>query len=151
MGRIKHLIKIVFVAAVLLLGKAAVAQSIQGVVKNQEATTLDNVSVIVKNSDNKTITYAFTKNNGSFTFENLEKQIYTLQINTLGYEKQILTVDLTQEFNKKIEVVLTVKENVLNDELNFKKSIELDKARMPEGTILTEVKRVRMGIEKKYE
>jgi len=111
----KHLIKIFCITAVLLLSKAAVAQSIQGVVKNQEATALDNVSVIIKNSENKTIAYQFTKNNGSFIFENLEKQIYTLQVNTLGYEKQLITIDLTQEINKKTEVVLIEKEELLEE------------------------------------
>ena len=82
---------------VLLFCNTIFAQSITGVVSNEHGTALGNASIIIKDTDNKTVAYQFTKTSGNFSFTNLEAKQYTLQCNALGYEKQTITIDLSQE------------------------------------------------------
>ena len=109
--KIKHL----YIFIVLLFSTTTFAQNIQGVVNNEHGDVLSNVSVILKNNENKTVAYQFTKTDGSFSFSDLEAQEYTLQCNALGYEKQLLTADLSNEKTKKFVVTLQEKAEELQE------------------------------------
>ena len=104
MGKIKpaYFIGLLF----LLLGNSLFAQSIEGVVKNAQGEAVSNAGVILKNAENKTVAYAFSKANGSFSFPDLEAAVYTLQCNALGYEKQLLPVDLSAATAQTLAVTL---------------------------------------------
>ena len=80
MGKLKP-INIFILLIVLLFSNTIFAQSIAGVVKNVNGNVLNNASIIVKDTENKTVAYQFTKANGSFSFANLEAKEYTLQCN----------------------------------------------------------------------
>lgn len=96
MGKINS--KNIFLALIVLLFCNTIfAQSITGVVNNEHGTAVGNASIIIKDTENKTVAYQFTKTNGSFSFTNLEAKEYTLQCNALGYEKQTIAVNLAQE------------------------------------------------------
>lgn len=99
----------------LLCGNTFFAQSIEGVVITEQNNAVGNVSVILKNSEDKTIAYQFTKPDGSFSFANLDSKKYTLQCNALGYEKQLLTIDLSNEKTKKVTVTLNEKTEELQE------------------------------------
>src|SRR5690554_2479453 len=99
----------------LLCGNTFFAQSIEGVVITEQNNAVGNVSVILKNSEDKTIAYQFTKPDGSFSFANLDSKKYTLQCNALGYEKQLLTIDLSNEKTKKVTVTLNEKAEELQE------------------------------------
>ena len=90
---------------VLLFCNTIFAQSITGVVNNEHGTAVGNASIIIKDTENKTIAYQFTKTNGSFSFTNLETKEYTLQCNALGYEKQPQIVNLQQQQNQNIKIM----------------------------------------------
>src|SRR5690554_7477614 len=94
---------------VLLFCNTVFAQNIEGIVTTEQNSAVGNVSVILKNSEDKTIAYQFTKPDGSFSFANLATKKYTLQCNALGYEKQLLTIDLSDEKTKKVTVTLNEK------------------------------------------
>ena len=61
MGKIKpaYFIGLLF----LLLGNSLFAQSIEGVVKYAQGEAVANAGVILKNAENKTVAYAFSKAN----------------------------------------------------------------------------------------
>src|SRR5690606_24061413 len=99
-------LKYLYILTVLLFSNTFFAQNIQGVVKNVNGNVLSNVSVILKTGENKTVAYQFTKTNGSFSFTELEIKEYTLQCNALGYEKQLVTVDLLAEKSKELTITL---------------------------------------------
>src|SRR5690554_7871302 len=80
MGKINFK-NILLLLIVLLLSNTVFAQSIEGVVITEQNSAVGNVSVILKNSEDKTITYQFTKPDGSFSFANLDSKKYTLQCN----------------------------------------------------------------------
>ncbi|WP_448606945.1 beta-sandwich domain-containing protein [Paenimyroides ceti] len=100
----------------LLLGYNTLhSQTLQGVVVNEQNTFLNNVSVILKSNENKTIAYRFTGADGSFSFTDLEAKEYLLQCNSLGYEKQLITIDLSKEKTKKINIILIEKPEELQE------------------------------------
>src|SRR5690554_4154264 len=116
-GEHKHILNfyIFLPLIVLLFCNTVFAQSIEGVVITEQNSAVGNVSVILKNSEDKTIAYQFTKPDGSFSFANLDSKKYTLQCNALGYEKQLLTIDLSNEKTKKVTVTLNEKTEELQE------------------------------------
>lgn len=110
------MLKICFLLLIVLLKSNTIfAQNIQGVVNNEHGTAVGNASIIIKDTENKTIAYQFTKTNGSFSFTDLETKAYTVQCNALGYEKQLLTVDLSIENNKELTITLPEKTEDLKE------------------------------------
>ncbi|MDN3706782.1 DUF2012 domain-containing protein [Myroides ceti] len=114
MGKIKT-INIVLLIMLLLGYNTLHSQTLQGVVVNEQNTFLNNVSVILKSNENKTIAYRFTGADGSFSFTDLEAKEYLLQCNSLGYEKQLITIDLSKEKTKKINIILIEKPEELQE------------------------------------
>ncbi len=113
--KISILRNLLILLIVLLFCNTIFAQSITGVVNNEHGTTLGNASIIIKDAENKTVAYQFTKANGSFSFTNLEAKEYTLQCNALGYEKQLLNFDLSTEKNKELTITLQEKDEELQE------------------------------------
>ena len=100
---------------VLLFCNTIFSQSITGVVSNEHGTALGNASIIIKDAENKTVAYQFTKINGSFNFTNLEAKEYTLQCNALGYEKQTIIINLSIEKNKELTITLQERNEELQE------------------------------------
>ena len=104
-----------FLFVVILCYNTAFSQTIHGAIVNEQDIFLNNVSVILKNSENKTIAYRFTGADGNFSFTGLETKEYLLQCNSLGYEKQLITIDLSEEKNKKVKILLIEKQEELQE------------------------------------
>lgn len=108
-------IKRLYILIVLLFCNTIFSQSIIGVVNNEYGTAVGNASIIVKDTENKTIAYQFTKANGTFSFTGLEAKEYTVQCNAIGYEKEIVPINLTQEKNAKTTITLKEKTEELQE------------------------------------
>lgn len=100
---------------VLFFSNTFFAQNIEGVVKTTQDVPLENASIILKNSENKTLSYQFAKADGTFRFTGLETGTYILQCNAAGYEKLILTIALTKDDTKKVTAELAEKTEELQE------------------------------------
>ncbi len=107
--------KLILTLIVLLFSNTIFAQSITGVVNNEQGFAVGSASIIIKDTENKTVAYQFTKTNGSFSFTNLENKEYTLQCNALGYERQTITIDLSTEKSKELTITLQEKTEELQE------------------------------------
>lgn len=107
--------KLILTLIVLLFSNTIFAQSITGVVNNEQGFAVGSASIIIKDTENKTVAYQFTKTNGSFSFTNLENKEYTLQCNALAYERQTITIDLSTEKSKELTITLQEKTEELKE------------------------------------
>lgn len=70
-------------------------QTISGTVFSESNDPINNASVLLKDKENKTLMYQFTKNEGRFSFDYSLQDTLFLHCNALGYEKQIFTITPT--------------------------------------------------------
>jgi hypothetical protein len=88
---------------------------IVGIVKDTSKTVIPRASIILYDSNENTISYTFSNENGEFIFEFTKKEsAYKLSVSSLGYQRKEVPLFIN---NRKItlEVVLNEKTETLNE------------------------------------
>ncbi len=100
---------LIFLFSFFVMSQIGYAQSIKGVVNNEEGQPLENVYIYNVN----TLSHAHTLSNGFFTIENTSNGD-SLTIGLLGYQKKTVIVN-QDHFNTGLDVMLQSKTILLNE------------------------------------
>ncbi|RRJ90342.1 hypothetical protein EG240_08810 [Paenimyroides tangerinum] len=93
--------RIIFIILTLLTTVPLLAQTeFKGTVSSMENEVLPNVSVIVKNTEDKILHFGFTKPNGEFSIAVNDLGTFVVEVNSLGYVKQIAQITIKAEDKK---------------------------------------------------
>lgn len=114
MGAIKSS-KTLLISIAFLFCNIIFAQSITGIVVDEFGNAIESTSVILKNKENNTVAYQFTKTDGSFGFTNIEAKEYVLHCNALSYEKKVISVDLRSKPDQEFSISLEEKSEELKE------------------------------------
>lgn len=92
---------------------------IQGEVKQSETKKgIDFATVTLLNSSNKPINMSKTQNGGKFTFSNVSQGVYTLKINSIGYQsKEIKGIEIQDKSINLKTIFLSENKQVVSDVL----------------------------------
>ncbi|MGV3461464.1 MAG: carboxypeptidase regulatory-like domain-containing protein [Flavobacterium sp.] len=88
--------KYLLLSIVLLLSFSCFSQSeIKGKISDASGTGVPGASVVLKNRESKIVTYTISDNDGNYSLAVSDNGDYTVEVNSLGFERQVLTVALT--------------------------------------------------------